>query len=98
MKMDKVTTEQALAHCIDLTVLRGQGYIVEIEMDEASPFLAKNVYIIAKNTIKGTVLKDEVAAELEQTYGIKKTNNVQKRAVKMINDLMFQDALKRATK
>ena len=94
----KTEKPQGTKRYIDLNILREQGFIVEVENNPENSYVVDRVVLIAINTRKGTVIKDEVAAELEMTYGVKKTNAVQKQAVRLLNALAFNDALKRATK
>lgn len=81
---------------INLNLLRDQGYMVSVI--DAGAHEHGELHITPRNSIAGTVLKDEISANLEMTIGVKKTNKIQKNAVEMINRTILFECIKNATK
>lgn len=81
---------------IDLNALRDQGFMVSVVDSGAHEH--GELHITPRNSIAGAVLKDEVAANLEMTIGVNKTNKIQKNTIAMINRTVLFECIKAATK
>ena len=81
---------------IDLNTLRSQGFHVTVE--ESGSHEHGELHITPRTSIAGAVLKDEVAANLEMTVGVQKTNKIQQRTVELINRTVLFECIKAATK